>query len=104
MEPSDDGQPADVHGDGSRERPFSTISQGVQRGTIVYVAESEAPYVESVTLKKGQMLIGSAFGLDAVRHRTASAGTLDAQLRCERSEDIAQCRLERRPGDPSSRS
>jgi hypothetical protein len=57
-------------GDGSRQSPFSTIAQGVQSastGGVVYVAESNAPYVESVTLKKGQMLIGSAFGLDAVR-------------------------------------
>lgn len=54
-------------GDGSRERPFATIGQGVQSGTIVYVAESDAPYIESVSLKKGQMLIGSAYGLDAVR-------------------------------------
>jgi hypothetical protein len=54
-------------GDGSRERPFTTIGQAVQRDTILYVAESDKPYIESVTLKKGQMLIGSAFGLDAVR-------------------------------------
>jgi hypothetical protein len=54
-------------GNGTRERPFATINQGVQSGTIVYVAESDTPYIESVTLKKGQMLIGSAFGLDAVR-------------------------------------
>ena len=57
-------------GDGSRQSPFSTIAQGVQgasSGGVVYVAESNSPYVESVTLKRGQMLIGSAFGLDAVR-------------------------------------
>lgn len=53
-------------GDGSREHPFTTIAQGVRSGVVVYVAESSAPYAESVTLKKGQMLIGSAFGLDAV--------------------------------------
>jgi hypothetical protein len=54
-------------GDGSRERPFATIAQGVRSGTIVYVAESDAPYNEGVALQKGQMLIGSAYGLDAVR-------------------------------------
>jgi hypothetical protein len=54
-------------GSGSRERPFATINQGAQSGTIIYVAESDKPYEESVTLKKGQMLVGSAFGLDALR-------------------------------------
>lgn len=54
-------------GNGSHQWPYTTIGQAVQRGNIVYVAESGTPYVESVTLKKGQMLIGSAFGLDAVR-------------------------------------
>lgn len=54
-------------GNGTRQWPFTTIGQAVQAGTIIYVAESNAPYIESVTLKKGQMLIGSAFGLDAAR-------------------------------------
>jgi hypothetical protein len=54
-------------GNGSREHPFATIGQGAQGGTIIYVAESDKPYEESVLLKKGQMLIGSAFGLDALR-------------------------------------
>jgi hypothetical protein len=54
-------------GDGTREHPVSTIGQGVAMAAIVYVAESDTPYIESVSLKKGQMLIGSAFGLDAVR-------------------------------------
>jgi len=54
-------------GNGSRQWPFITISQAVQNGSVVYVAESPTPYIESVTLRKGQMLIGSAFGLDAAR-------------------------------------
>jgi hypothetical protein len=54
-------------GDGTRQWPFSTIAQAVQGGNIIYVAESTTPYLESFTLKKGQMLIGSAFGLDALR-------------------------------------
>jgi hypothetical protein len=54
-------------GNGARQWPFTTISQAVNVGNVIYVAETPAPYVESVTLKKGQMLIGSAFGLDAVR-------------------------------------
>jgi hypothetical protein len=56
-----------VGGNGSREQPFNTIAMGVNSATIVYVAESDKPYNESVRLRKGQMLIGSAFGLDAVR-------------------------------------
>jgi hypothetical protein len=58
---------APAGGDGSRERPYATIAQGVSSGTIVYVAESDAPYNESVVLRKAQMLIGSAFGLDALQ-------------------------------------
>lgn len=58
---------APAGGDGSREQPFSTIAQGVRGGTIVYVAESETPYNENVVLQKDQMLIGSAFGLDALQ-------------------------------------
>ncbi|MGA8808045.1 MAG: hypothetical protein WB973_09210 [Thermoanaerobaculia bacterium] len=54
-------------GSGTRDHPFATIAQAVQSGTIVYVAESDKPYEESVSLKKGQMLVGSAFGLDALR-------------------------------------
>jgi hypothetical protein len=54
-------------GDGTRQWPFTTIGRAVQGGDVIYVAETPTPYVESVTLKKGQMLIGSAFGLDAVR-------------------------------------
>jgi len=54
-------------GNGTRQWPFSTIAQAITAGTVVYVAETPTPYVESVTLRKGQMLIGSAFGLDAVR-------------------------------------
>jgi len=58
---------APAGGNGSREQPFNTIAMGVNSATIVYVAESDKPYTESVMLRKGQMLIGSAFGLDAVR-------------------------------------
>jgi len=54
-------------GNGTREQPFTSIAVAASTATIVYVAESDKPYLESVTLRKGQMLIGSAFGLDAVR-------------------------------------
>ena len=56
-------------GDGTREHPFTTIGEAAaaaNAGTIIYVAEAAEPYEESVSLRKGQMLIGSAFGLDAV--------------------------------------
>jgi len=58
---------APAGGNGSREQPLTSLAMGVKTATIVYVAESDKPYNESVTLRKGQMLIGSAFGLDAVR-------------------------------------
>jgi hypothetical protein len=58
---------APTGGNGSREQPFNTIATGVSSASIVYVTESDKPYNESVTLRKGQMLIGSAFGLDALR-------------------------------------
>jgi hypothetical protein len=58
---------APAGGSGSHEQPFNTIAAAVNTATIVYVAESDKPYIESVTLRKGQMLIGSAFGLDALR-------------------------------------
>jgi len=54
-------------GNGTRQWPFTTIGQAIPIGNVIYVAETPTPYVESVTLRKGQMLIGSAFGLDAVR-------------------------------------
>jgi hypothetical protein len=57
---------APAPGNGTREQPFNTIAMAVNGATIVYVAESDKPYLESVTLRKGQMLIGSAFGLDAL--------------------------------------
>jgi hypothetical protein len=58
---------APAGGNGTRERPVTTIERALAMATIVYVAESETPYIENVTLKKGQMLIGSAYGLDALR-------------------------------------
>ena len=57
-------------GQGTRQWPFATLalaasSSGV--GDVIYVVESPAPYSDSIVLKKGQILAGSAFGLDAVR-------------------------------------
>lgn len=34
---------------------------------VIFVAETGTPYEENVALKRGQMIVGSAFGLDAVR-------------------------------------
>ncbi|HUJ13545.1 MAG TPA: right-handed parallel beta-helix repeat-containing protein, partial [Thermoanaerobaculia bacterium] len=57
-------------GDGSFDHPFATIGEAVAAGSgeaVIYVAETPSPYEENVFLTKGQMLIGSAFGLEAVR-------------------------------------
>jgi hypothetical protein len=54
-------------GDGSAQSPYATLAQGVGTGAeVVYVAQTPAPYQETVTLRKGQMLVGSAYGLDAI--------------------------------------
>jgi hypothetical protein len=57
-------------GDGSYERPFRTFSDAQLRSApsdIIHVAEGIGAYEESLTLKRGQMLIGDAYGLDAAR-------------------------------------
>lgn len=57
-------------GQGTQQQPFATLAVGVSTagtGDVIYVAESPTPYAESVALKKGQILVGSAFGLDALR-------------------------------------
>jgi hypothetical protein len=57
-------------GNGTVERPFPTLleAQRMSReNDILYVADGIAPYEGSVTLKRGQMLIGSAYGLDAAK-------------------------------------
>jgi Right handed beta helix region len=54
-------------GDGSAQSPYATLAQGVGTSSeVVYVAQTPAPYQEIVTLRKGQMLVGSAYGLDAI--------------------------------------
>lgn len=62
-----DNRSAAGGGAGTLEQPFATINQAVRGAEIIFVAETEQPYRESVTLQRGQMLIGSAYGLDAVR-------------------------------------
>jgi hypothetical protein len=55
-------------GDGSYDRPFRrlAVAQSVSgSGDVIYVAEGT--YDESVALKRGQLLIGAAYGLEAVR-------------------------------------
>jgi hypothetical protein len=57
-------------GTGSYGSPLGSLAEAQQMshpGDVIFVAESMTPYEESITLQKGQMLIGSAFGLDAVR-------------------------------------
>jgi len=56
-------------GNGSFEQPFATLAPAASYsspGDIIYVAEGNAPYEGGITLKKGQLLIGAAYGLDAV--------------------------------------
>lgn len=56
-----------VGGNGSAQSPYATIAAALASGAeAVYVAQTTTPYVESVTLQKGQKLVGSAYGLDAV--------------------------------------
>lgn len=57
-------------GNGSLDTPFPTLgeAQRVSRtGDVIYVAVGSGEYRESLTLKRGQMLIGAAYGLDAAR-------------------------------------
>ena len=57
-------------GTGTSGNPVGSISEAEQisrTDDVIFVAEATTPYEESVALKHGQMLIGSAFGLDAVR-------------------------------------
>jgi hypothetical protein len=54
-------------GDGTAALPFNSIAAGLRAGEVVLVAETAQPYVENVILRRGQLLIGSAYGLDAVR-------------------------------------
>lgn len=61
-------------GTGTFDRPFATLAEA-QRGSnisdVIFLAEASTPYEENIVLKKGQMLIGSAFGLDALRTETS---------------------------------
>jgi len=57
-------------GDGNAETPFTTLA-AAQRASrpndIIFVAEGMGPYEGGISLQRGQMLIGSAYGLDALR-------------------------------------
>src|SRR6266852_3784613 len=57
-------------GSGSFEHPFKRLPAAQAAsgfGDVIYVAEGNAPYVEGIELKRGQMLVGSAYGLEALR-------------------------------------
>jgi hypothetical protein len=57
-------------GHGTRQWPFATLASAASAsgmGDVIYVADSGTPYTDSIVLKKGQILAGSAFGLDALR-------------------------------------
>jgi len=73
---------APAGGIGSAESPFHSIDLAARSADVVFVMETADPYVESFSLKKGQMLIGSAVGLDAIR--------VDKQLVLDASAPAAQ--------------
>jgi Right handed beta helix region len=57
-------------GAGSNRQPFASLAEAMRFANdfdVVFVAETDQPYVDSITLRRGQMLVGSAFGLDAIR-------------------------------------
>src|SRR6266550_1421683 len=57
-------------GDGSADHPFKRLASAERHSLpsdIIYVAETPAPYQDGIALKQGQMLIGSAYGLEAER-------------------------------------
>src|SRR5205085_10578990 len=61
---------AEPGGVGTVERPFTSIGNAMRVShefDVIYVAETSLPYRDTITLRRGQMLIGSAYGLDAVR-------------------------------------
>jgi len=50
------------------DQPFATLAQAaVANADVIFVAETDQPYPAMITLRRGQMLIGSAYGLDAIR-------------------------------------
>lgn len=55
-------------GAGSQRQPYSTIAEAASHGfDVMFVAETGQPYPATLTLQRGQMLVGSAYGLDAIR-------------------------------------
>src|SRR5437764_2051676 len=57
-------------GSGMYAKPFKRLTTAQQASSfddVIYVAEGSAPYDESITLKRGQVLVGSAYGLEALR-------------------------------------
>jgi len=57
-------------GSGTADQPFRRLAAAQSRsalGDIIYVAEGSAPYDEGMALKQGQMLVGAAYGLEALR-------------------------------------
>src|SRR6266550_9100807 len=71
-----------VSGNGSYGSPFPTLAEAQQSSRmsdVLFVAETDRPYEENISLQKGQMLIGSAYGLDAVQ--TELNTTVDAPPR-----------------------
>lgn len=53
-------------GNGTPANPYSSIT-AAGPAEVIYVAQTLTPYVENVSLQKGQLLIGSAYGIEALR-------------------------------------
>lgn len=76
---------AEPGGNGNAEHPFVTIGEAIRRSNpseVIFVAETDRPYREdNLTLKRGQLLVGSSYGLEAVRtdlHTDVDAPTTPA--------------------------
>jgi hypothetical protein len=62
---------AEAGGIGTAGRPFSTLDEAIAKARdfeVLHVAETDQPYLANITLRRGQMLIGSAYGLDALQN------------------------------------
>jgi hypothetical protein len=57
-------------GNGNYDKPYNRLAIAERYSSfddVIYVAEGSGPYDESITLKRGQILVGSAYGLEALR-------------------------------------
>lgn len=79
-------------GDGTAARPFTRIAMGLGADTI-YVTETSTPYDESVTLRKGQTLMGSAEGDALVPARQGPGPTIRGTIGLSGDNVVAGCTI-----------